>query len=45
MRMDLTELENKAARARRGKLEVKVWLVLFVVVLILLVVMVGRMVA
>lgn len=41
--MNLTEMEDKAARARRGKLEAKVWMVVFVLLLITVVVMVGRM--
>lgn len=42
--MNLTELENKAARARRGKLEAKLWLVLLVLLMIVLVIIVGRIV-
>lgn len=42
--MNLTELEDRAARNRRGKLEMKIGAVLLVLLLIAMVVIVGRMV-
>ncbi len=43
--MNLTEMEDRAARARRGKLELKVRVVLIVLLMIAGVVVVGRLVA
>lgn len=40
--MNLTEMEDKAARTRRGKFEAKVWAIVFVMLLIVVVLIVGR---
>ncbi len=40
--MNLSEMEDRAARTRRGKLEMKVWAIVFVLLLIAVVLIVGR---
>lgn len=42
--MNLTEMENRAARDRRGRLEAKIVAVLLVLLLIVAVIVVGRIV-
>lgn len=40
--MNLTEMEDRAARTRRGKFEAKIWAIVFVLLLIVIVLIVGR---
>lgn len=42
--MNLTEMEDRAARNRRGKMEMKMGIILFVLILIAIVAIVGRIV-
>lgn len=42
--MNLTELEDRAARNRRGKLEMKMGLILLVLILVVVVAIVGSVV-
>lgn len=42
--MNLTEMEDRAARSRRGKVEVKMGIILIVMLLIAIVAIVGRIV-
>jgi hypothetical protein len=40
--MNLTELEDKAAKSRYGKMEMKLWCILLVLLLIVVVTILGR---
>ncbi len=40
--MNLTELEDKAAKSRYGKMEMKLWCILLVSLLIVVVTILGR---
>lgn len=43
MLMNLSEMEDKAARDRHGKLEMKMWWVFLCLVLIVIVVVMGKL--
>lgn len=40
--MNLTELEDKAAKSRYGKIEMKMWCVILVLLLVVIVAILGR---